>query len=396
MDEIEDPRLHQWLSGCRKLMSVTPQHGVDELDLDSGFGQMRFRPGWNRLGQNFIYIPEEPTERALNTLNEPPPGTPIHRVPPGPSMLSSHFWHTIMPSFAAKFGSDAAVEWPAELVAKVTRQIESAHQTFGAGGPSDALMALAVSARETMIEARNFSIAGDPQVDQYLAPTRNVVRAYMAFELPGRIAADLLALLLTIQVDLPKLGPPSTAPPAARATAAEYLIALATRLVERRAALQVAPYFELSYLANLYFMTATILVSHAEECEGLSSEQIKALKGRSFVAEERRAHRVAPVFGTGLFANAGKSLVDMAESTGQSLSKLCRSYAVHPALRQTLLGYETPAQIDPEAILRDYRQAATSFEEHDVAGRLEGEYSPIAPENQARIVKAMEDLGWDT
>ena len=99
-----------------------------------------------------------------------------------------------------------------------------------------------------------------------------------------------------------------------------------------------------------------------------------------------------PAFDTGMWVNPGAHLLDTAEDTGESLPSLCRKFGVHPALRQALLAWRDRASNDRAEIMRDYRQIAASFEEHDVLSLLEGDYSPVAQENYERIHDALEDL----
>lgn len=396
MDEIEDARLHQWLSGCRQLMAISPQYGIEGIDLGSPLGAQRFRLGWNQIGGTYIYVPgPDSAEPALTTATAPPTGTPVHRVPPGPSVLSSGFWHTLMPGFAAEVASGAAgAEWTAEVMATLARGIERAHLDFDGDGLGRGFNEIVDSCRRRMAEARDGSTDGVVLLDAYLSPVLELTRAYMSFRLPGLLASELLAWGLTVQINLPRLGPASETPPSAWARSIEHLISLANRLVRRRSEVQVTPYCELSYLANLYFLTASTLWERAEQAGVLSAEGAEAVRGLTFVGEERRAHQIGPVFLTGLWMNEGKMLIEAAARTGQSLPELCRVHAVHPALRRVLVELEPSADVDPdpERILRDYREAAGRFEDHDVFGRLDGEYSPVAPEHREQIHDALEVL----
>jgi hypothetical protein len=395
MDEIHDTRLHQWLSGCRQLMAISPQHGIDEIDVRSPLGALRFRMGWNHSRSLYVYVPDaDSADAALTTRTAPPAGTPVHEVPPAPSMLSSGFWHTVMPRFAADVASGPAGEEWSEAMATITRGIERAHLDFGGeDGLGRAFPEIAGSCRSGMATARDGSIAGGAAlIDAYLSPVLELTRAYMSFRLPGLFASELLAWALTVQLNLPELGPASETPPDAWVRSIEHLVSLANRLIRRRAEVQVTPYCELSYLANLYFLTASTLRERADQGAVLSAEQAEAVRGLTFVGEERRAHQIGPVFHTGLHVNEGKLVIDAAASTGQSLSELCRVHAVHPALRRVLAALGSTADADPELILRDYRQAADRFEQQEVFGCLDGEYSPVAPEHRQQIHNALQAL----
>jgi hypothetical protein len=396
MDEIGDIRLHQWLSGCRQLMAISPQRGIEEIDLRSPLGAQRFRIGWNRSGSVFIYVPDaDSPDPAFTTATPPSPATSVHDVPPGPRMLSSRFWHTLMPAFAAEVASGpAGEEWTAGAMAGIASGIERAHLDFGGGGLNEAFKEIAGSGLRKMARARDDSIAGASLLDAYLSPVLELTRAYMSFRLPGQFASELLSWALMVQLNLPELGPASETPPEVWVRSIEHLVSLANRLVRQRVEVQVTPYCELSYLANLYFLTASVLRERAEQGAVLSTEEAEAARDLTFVGEERRAHQVGPVFHTGLHVNEGKMVIDAVASSGLSLSELCRVHAVHPALRRVLAELGSTADADPEQVLRDYRRTANRFEEHDVFGRLDGEYSPVASEHRAQIHDALDALAF--
>jgi len=267
------------------------------------------------------------------------------------------------------------------------RRIPEAHLTYGSESTSKASTKLATRCMGAMIAARDGSAEGEARLRAYLAPPIELVRAYMNFELPGGPASAALALLLAVQTNVWELGS-SARLPLAQASAAEYLMKVATRLVRLRATMQVTPFSELSYLANLYFMTAYKLTRYSAEVSGLAPERLQALESRAFIGEERRAHEVMPSFHTGLWANPGDHLIKTAEASGESLAAICRRFGVHPALRATLGngGDDMPAG---EEIMEEYRQLAASYEEHDVVGRLADEFSPVAPENREQIQDAL-------
>lgn len=388
MDELEIPRLHQWLSGCRVLMATSPQDGIDQIDIQRGFGTGRLRLGWNRVGASYIFVPPPgSSEPALNTISQPESGTPIHDVPPGPSVLHAHFWHTIMTGLAGEAATPEA-GWPAERIEGVMRGIPEAHLIYGSESMSKASTKLVTQCMGEMIAARDGSVEGEARLRAYLAPPIDLIRAYMNFELPGGPASAALALLLAVQTNVWELGS-SARLPLAQALAAEYLMKVATRLVRLRATMQVTPFSELSYLANLYFMTAYTLTRYSAEVSGLAPERLKTLESRAFIGEERRAHEVMPSFHTGLWMNPGDHLIETAEASGESLAVVCRRLGAHPALRATLesRGDDTSAG---EEVMDEYRLLAASYEEHDVVGRLADEFSPVAPENREQIQDALE------
>jgi hypothetical protein len=386
MDELEIPRLHQWLSGCRVLMATSPQDGIDQIDMQRGLGAGRLRLGWNQVGANYIFVPPPgSTEPALNTIKEPEPGTSIHEVPPGPSVLHAHFWHTIMASLASEAAAPEA-GWPAERIEEAMRGIPEAHLIYGSESMSKASTKLVTRYIGAMIAARDGSAEGEKRLRAYLAPPIDLVRAYMNFELPGGPASAVLALLLSVQTNVWDLGS-SARLPLAQAFAAEYLVKVATGLVRQRATMQVTPFSELSYLANLYFMTAYTLTRYSAEVGGLLLDRQRTLESRAFIGEERRAHQVLPSFHTGLWVNPADHLIETAEVSGESLAGVCRRFGAHPALRASL---ESRGDDTGEGIMDEYRLLAATYEEYDVVGRLADEFSPVAPENREQIQDALE------
>jgi hypothetical protein len=391
MDEIAVPRLNQWLGGCRLLMHAFPQLGIDLIDIASGMGELRWRgAGWHKSGSDFVFVPESPEYGpAFTTSEPPPPGTPVHEVPPGPSVLSSYFWHTVMPGFARESQPGAAgVGWSVEKMAVVTRSIEHAHRTYGSGGPTPALKSLGRQCVDGMARAYDGARLGVMAPEGMFTSTLGLVRSYMAFEIPGKVAAEVLALLLSVQALLPQLGPISTLPPSERVTIVDHLVAVFNRVLAARDKVQVTPYYELAYLANLYAVTAVLLVSHARESAGQAKDLLTRIEGLGFTVEERRAHRLR--FDTALIAidRMPAHLAEKADRDGISLRTACRELAVHPALAEVVLG-QAAGTLPAGRTVPEFQTAAGSYDRFDVLGAVEGSFSPIPPEVHERVLLAI-------
>jgi hypothetical protein len=176
---------------------------------------------------------------------------------------------------------------------------------YGAGGATPALMDLARPYWQRMMAARDAMATGKLQFKAFLAPAFDLIDSYMNFEIQGNTAAPILTLLLSLQLNLPTMGSPDTTPPEGRASAVEHLVSVATSMVRERAEVQVTPFFELSYLANLYFMSAFELGQQADESGGLAQDRLRTIEDRVFVGEERRAQNRSRTSATGARTSLG-------------------------------------------------------------------------------------------
>jgi hypothetical protein len=230
---------------------------------------------------------------------------------------------------------------------------------------------------------------GEIEVEGLLAPALELVRSYMAFEIPGKVAAEVLALLLSTQATLPQLGAITTMPPAERATIVEHLVAVFNRVLDARRRVQVTPYYELAYLANLYAMTAVLLVGHAREITGFSAERLARIEDLAFTVEERRAHKLR--FDVALVAidRLPAHLAETAERDGISLRAACRKLAVHPALQEVVLG-QAAGTLSKGQTVADFQKAAASYDALAVLDAVDHSFSPIAPAIHERVLA---DLG---
>ena len=358
-----------------------PRLGADYLTSMAG-GSSRYELGWNRVplgavssrAELFIFVSPE---KGVTTPNRPAiSDSEIHDVDARyPEIHASRAW-TEARALADEVVAANLREWPAERVRQVMDSIELAGGSDGVTHDTAALADWMRSAVPRMADAMR---AGNLHL--FLAPALDVVRAYLAFELPGMLARELLAVLLSVQLNIPHLGPPTTTPPAARATALEHLADQAYRIQKLRSDKQVGAYFELTYLLNLYGATCAVLAGHAAQT---APDQRVAKLGLN--AEEIAAHHGVPTFSLPAMLTPTEIVDWLSESASerdQPAPELARFYGVYPPLEAALAGSK------PQDVNANYRAFSRKQEPYDVLAALEGELTPVAPANQEEVMRGL-------
>jgi hypothetical protein len=390
MDEIEVLGLHQWLCACRQLMYREPAMGAEIFAVALFHGHdTLLKPGWNRLvneapaavRESYVFIGEE-HGRTRSTL---PPGVDpesVRTVPPPPPASESALWAQARQTAEIVISCELP-EYPPARVEAVMSSVER-EVLRGVREPDyERMKELARHHLERLGAARNGSRNGDVLIREFLAPARDVLAAYLAFELTGRMAGEVLAVVLSVQCNLPRLGPLGETSPQARAQAILHLAELAEALLAARERARVTPYFELTYLALLLEGAAEVLNAHQKEAAPNWTDQ-PSLDRRMLYVEELMAHQAHPAFALPAALpplDMVRFVEDRAGALGKGPQAYARSLAVHPALRKSVLGAPDLGDIDADEALRRYRQAVATAEPIDALAMANEGPGPVAEEN---------------
>lgn len=347
------------------------------------------KPGWNRLvhegpaaeRESYVFIGEE---HGLSTPTLPPDIDPetVRTAPPLPPASESALWAQARQAAEIVVACDLS-EYPPARVEAVMSSIEREVLRDTQVPDYERMKELARFHLERLGAARNRSRNGDILIGDFLAPAREILAAYLAFELTGRMACEVLAVVLSLQCNLPELGPIEETSPQARAQAIMHLADLSEGLLMEREEVRVSPYFELTYLALLLEAAAGILNAHQKEAAPNYSDQL-VLDRRMLYVEELMAHRAHPAFTLPAALpplDMVRFVKDRAKALNQSPQDHARSVAVHPALRESVISAPDLNEIDADEALRRYRQAAATAEPIDALAMANEGSGPVSQEN---------------
>ncbi len=396
MDESNHPLLHQWLSACRQLMLHHPRHGARTAGVQLGYREPDLQPGWNVISTRensihkelYTFIGED--EGVTTPIHPDVPSNTIHKVPTRlPDLSSTSLWK-ITKDLAQRLSEINKEPYSSKRIAGVMESIQKAARSDGTKIDIEAMKEWVHRSWATMRRALNECRYDKIPTGDFLKPALEVLRAYLSFELPGEIAREILAGILSTQRTLPCLGPPSMMPPRARLKAIEHLVDLVYQIDRQREKVKVTPYFELTYLAGLYCGAAISLAAHAGEVGGLSDGETIKVENLGFWVEEWFCHKVSLTFLLPANYTPGQTvrLLDAnATHTGKPLKDVVDSYGLYPGLRSLLCPTSKFRPMSSSDVLRFYRNCADSSQSFDVLAAIENVYHPVASSNQEAIVR---------
>jgi hypothetical protein len=216
----------------------------------------------------------------------------------------------------------------------------------------------------------------------FVAPALETVRAYLDFELPGMLASDILAGLLSMQCNVPTLGPPTTTAQEHRVAALEWLGEQTYALHVDRRDRNVTAHAEMTYLLTLYAATSAALWGTAQE----ASEAIPNYDRIARLAqgtEERAAHHAALAFVLpALFAPADTvAWLSACSLEDRDPLRTAEHFSAVPSLVSLVGRLAEPADELVRAFQADSRARAGYATRDELANAL----SPIAPSNRDKI-----------
>jgi hypothetical protein len=372
-------------------MAIHPQAAVDRTAVFLGQSGP-LANGWNRIFFGEPFLHEElfvfvgPDGGVTTPVRPDVPSESIHPA----QHVSSPFRESPLWRAAGEL-ADRVVsldlsDWPEDRVRKV---IESIRETAEGPVPVNAAVVgrdRIVAAVQAMREAVR-STGKEIRHATVLEQAVKIAEAYTAFELPGVLAAELLAVVLSVQCNFPSFGPPSNTSSQCRRHALEHLAKLSYALLKRRGELRLSSFLEVSYLANLYTGAALKLAAH--EAEVGSGEDVGGvpLDRLAQNLDEQLAHEIIPTFDLPAFLSLGVVGLHVlaARTQGQKRKDVWLSYGMHPAMRE-LVWSRSDENPRWDRLLADYPTVTASMPAVDVEDALRGEYSPIARENVEMIM----------
>ena len=340
-DEIDPPELHVWLCACRLLMLELPIQGA-WLDCPSFAGSCRPVPGWNKevfedgRPPNYIFfdlaarhadrkpfLPEGVDETSLNVLR-PKSLTDASHSPlwTRASIIASTLKTGSLPQ---RFGE------PKATMAIIARYLTLAKK-------SEEISAVSAPIMETIFKGIDFGKPTGPD------PALRIASQFMNFLIPGVVARYLLsstyeALYLTspglfkrrfASVDTMLMQK------------AEDLSDAAYRLYRARTELDVAGFFNATYLATLCAATVITMASNdggrLERLQFTQDERDRLRRLRQN-ADELQAHYLTPAFELPAKLQA-KDIISWVHAVAplrrQSPQEIAEEQCLHPGLTAVL------------------------------------------------------------
>jgi hypothetical protein len=211
----------------------------------------------------------------------------------------------------------------------------------------------------------------------------------LSFKLPGMIASEVLAVLLSSQCTAPPLGPPEFMPPQARSRAAEHLANVAYELQVVRGTKDLQSYYQLTYLAGLYTRTVGLLTNWAKQSGRHADADLEALKKLNLNVDELFAHKIGPTYALPALFEPHRLLAWLEQgSTEQHTAQDDADYwQVHPALRDLL--DTTPTARTATSVIASFKSASDKAETVDIEKAMRSTAKPIADKNAEDIHLAL-------
>ena len=381
MDEAQDLRLHRWLSGCRQLMLWHPRLGAAHAEAAVGLRREELRPGWNRRDfaggeRATLYTFIGDREGLTTTIAPDVDPESVHVLDSAPPPLSeSVLWSELCEHAEALEAGGKAPVHVRSVMASIERAGASDGITPDRGQWSQRLTGAVADMGDAM---RVGDFAG------FVRPALDVVRAYLGFELPGILARDVLAGLLSVQGNVPHLGSPADTSQDYRVAAIEWLADQTYTLLTERRAMNVTAHAEMTYLMMLYAATCMLLCEHAKQSREPLPQPTRIAR-LAQGTEERAAHHAAMAFVLPALMGPAQVLawVNLHSRRTRDPAATARYYALPPSL-ETLTGAIATA---PEQLTLAFQQDSALRPRRAVDDELTGALSAIAPENGEKIAR---------
>jgi hypothetical protein len=246
VDEIDDPNWHEWLCICRLLMFDYPIRSADVTEwLETGVPAV---PGWNRrrspYGDRDVFTFLDPLSTSAETRFSPPASADFHEGRPFAKLKETAIY-----KIAHRL---AHVVDDLPTLERIERSAFIDRNTL-----TEALRAHVKSLCSQLSTRGNEWFRWAPHA---------VVDEYLRFQIPGIVAAVSLATVLCATAKfLCDQGGHSSHSPLIRGAFVSHFADMTYRLLRRRRLCNVGGYYQLSYLASLYSLTA------AAVADGLAS-----------------------------------------------------------------------------------------------------------------------------
>ncbi len=318
LDEIDDPNWHQWLCLCRLLMFHHPVVGADSAELlDKG---PPAEPGWHRRRSP---LKEFDTFTFIDHLK----GGETRFIPPSDAHISDARPFTAL---------DQTEIW------RIARHLASIlDQTT----TLESIKRSAFLGRSALKEARRcYTVSMTSQFggrgnEWFRWAPHAIVDAYMRFEVPGVVASDCLGRVLVATIDsLCKKVYQVKSIPTIRGALSSHYSEMVYKLVRKRRSCNVSGYYQLSYLASLYALTAAVIGDGLEA--KLDPVPSDSLKRTLLNTEEKACDLLSATFFAlpARYSTIGilMFMVGHCRLAGKSMKEAVSAYNLHPALTAAL------------------------------------------------------------
>jgi hypothetical protein len=380
--------LQQWDAARRALMLLHPGFGLSQAGLVLESWNPGHRYGWNRMVRDehaqhkevYTYFGRDGAQTTTDAPRVPPRSIHTTTSQP-PDLQTSQLW-----SILKELGKQVASKNLIPNAATEVPRVENAIEYFARDLRHLGLMhARARAALVQMREAMSASKGGAVKAADFFQPIYELVDDYLSFKLPGMIASEVLAVLLSSQSTVPPLGPPEFAPPQARSRAAEHLANVAYELQAARGKKDLLSYYQLTYLAGLYTRTVGLLTNWAKQPARHADADLEALKKLNLNVDELFAHKIGPTYALpGLFEPYRLlGWLEEGPTEQHTAQDDAHYWQVHPALRDLL--DTAPTARTPTNVIASFKSASDKAETVDIEKAIRSTARPIADKNAEDI-----------
>lgn len=398
MQTEEWVRLQQWDCACRALMQLHPWNGMSLAGIVVEGRHAGLRPGWNRIVRDehaqdrevYIFIGDGGGKTTTVRPNVDPAS--IHDAEDAhPDPGESALW-----AVALRMGADLAkskILDPSDQ-RRIAQSIERAAQDLrNMDRMFDLARAMMARMRQAMFESRG----GVIKHADYLRPAADLVKSYMAFELPGKLAAEVLGVILSTQCTIPLLGPPETMPPECRMAALEHMADTVYDLLTERQTRNAGAYFDMTYLAGLYALGALRIASWAEPSGRHTPAELNRIGTLCRNLDELNAHKAGMTFLLPALLPPRTLLTwvtNRAQATAQTVTQVADFYNLYPGLRALLEPEPKFLEMSDAEVAEAYKQYSDARNGFDPDAELKATASPVAKENREKIMMDFLKIGF--
>lgn len=375
LSRLAEAQRQHWLAACHLLMVADPATGDGAYAIYRGL-EADLRPGWNRrrFGPGRLHR-ELYTFISADTGTTTPvrpdvPDSLIHEVIERKQPLAQReLWRVAM-GHAGQLATLGIPDLPRERIEHVMRSVARAHERDRDFRERSVAM-LARLHQET--EAGDGEIS-DVQRRQHAS---EIVRDYLAFELSGFAASQLLPMALSARRVWP-------GEPIARRSVVElgamidHLADLTYRLLTRRNACDAHAFYRMTYLGCLYGNTIALLAHERANALGDDAVELERLQRQAQLAEEEVVHHGFPTFILPAFlALPDDGLRYVARAIGaRDLESVPMAKVAHPAVKAIIERWRSaPGAFNP--LTEYYDLLATPSSCPDISDLVAGDYSVL-------------------
>ena len=378
-------------------MLVHPRFAADRNAAHFSKQELGLQEGWNRIvsgdgksivqTERFVHISPE---GGISTSVRPPVPTesikdaPLTSVP----FLSSALWANAK-NRANEVAHLNDPEYPPERVSRVMQQIAKFANMSVPLDPAFTKTPVLTALHAMRTALRNSNAQKIRHADAFLAVI-HVVRSYLDFELPGVVARESLAVILSTLATCPVFGPTNVTPPRLRGEIIQHLAELTYALLREREKCGLESFYWLSYLAALYAGTVGVLAGHHRELAPGSNVDGVPIDRHWQIIDELVAHEIIPTFDYPAELSISECISHVSLTgllTSRPPIEVAKLHGLHPHLITLLKKEGSSPGLRRVELAREFQRELADRPEIDVKGTLTKEYSPIPSEIRDTVMR---------